>query len=44
MDDFKPNQMTQGKIQLNFKNLGKVEIKSNDQWHTSISLKTRWQS
>jgi hypothetical protein len=44
MVDFKLNQMTHRRIQLNLKNLGKVEIKSNDWWQTSISSKMPWQS
>jgi hypothetical protein len=34
MIDLKLNQMTCGRIQLNRKDHGKVEIKSNDLWHT----------
>jgi hypothetical protein len=39
MVELKLNEMTPSKPQLNQKNYGIVEIKSNDPWQSSISSK-----
>jgi hypothetical protein len=40
MTNFKLNQMNHEKVQLNKKDHGKPQSKSNDPWQNSISSKT----
>ncbi len=42
--DFKLNQMNPRKVQLNQKDHGKHQSKSNDPWQSSISSKTLQQA
>jgi hypothetical protein len=42
MVEVKSNQMIHGKLQLLQRHYGKAQIKSNDLWQASISLKKLW--